>query len=300
MDKIKKVMLCGLGAIGTIYALKLNEVCDFKVIADDSRRLRYEQNPTIFNGKACKFNYAGPEDCADLIIIATKNNGFLRAVESIKPFVNDSTLILSLLNGIESEDILRKEFGDEKVLDSYFVGHTSTRRDRNITFDGVGKIVFGEKENKVLSKRVLLIKELFDRAGISYEIPEDMDYSRWYKFMINVGTNQASAVLTAPYKLFQESKPAMDFAKNLMKEAEMLAKLEGVKNAEKMLPEAVQTIMSMLPETKTSMLQDIEAKRPTEADIFAGTIIKLAEKHSVDVPYNRVVYDIIKAKESAF
>ena len=80
----------------------------------------------------------------------------------------------------------------------------------------------------------------------------------------------------------------------------MLAKLEGVKNAEKMLPEAVQTIMSMLPETKTSMLQDIEAKRPTEADIFAGTIIKLAEKHSVDVPYNRVVYDIIKAKESAF
>ena len=80
----------------------------------------------------------------------------------------------------------------------------------------------------------------------------------------------------------------------------MLAKLEGVKNAEKMLPEAVQTIMSMLPETKTSMLQDIEAKRPTEADIFAGTIIKLAEKYSVDVPYNRVVYDIIKAKESAF
>ena len=300
MDKIKKVMLCGLGAIGTIYALKLNEVCDFKVIADDSRRLKYEQNPTIFNGKVCKFNYAGPGDYADLIIIATKNNGFLRAVESIKPFVNDSTLILSLLNGIESEDILRKEFGDEKVLDSYFVGHTSTRLDRNITFDGVGKIVFGEKENKVLSKRVLLIKELFDRAGISYEIPDDMDYSRWYKFMINVGTNQASAVLTAPYKLFQESKPAMDFAKNLMKEAEMLAKLEGVKNAEKMLPEAVQTIMSMLPETKTSMLQDIEAKRPTEADIFAGTIIKLAEKHSVDVPYNRVVYDIIKAKESAF
>ena len=90
----------------------------------------------------------------------------------------------------------------------------------------------------------------------------------------------------------------MGFAKNLMKEAELIAKLEGVKNSEKMLPEAVSTIMSMLPETKTSMLQDIEAGRKTEVDIFAGTVLKLAEKHSVSTPYNKIVYEIIKAKES--
>ena len=298
MEKIQKVMLCGLGAIGTIYALKLSEVCDFKVIADNERRKKYENNPTVFNGKPCKFNYAETGDKADLIIIATKNNGFSDAVESIKPFVTNSTLILSLLNGIESEEVLREKFGNEKVLDSYFVGHTSTRHERNITFDGVGKIVFGEKENSTLSERVLRIKELFDKAGINYEIPLDMDYSRWYKFMINVGTNQASAVLLAPYEVFQKSEQAMGFAKNLMKEAELIAKLEGVKNSEKMLPEAVSTIMSMLPETKTSMLQDIEAGRKTEVDIFAGTVLKLAKKHSVSTPYNKIVYEIIKAKES--
>lgn len=298
MENIKTVMLCGLGAIGTIYAQKLNVICDFKLIADKERRIKYEKNPRIFNGVPCKFNYAEQGDKADLIIIATKNYGFLEAVDSIKPFVKDSTLILSLLNGIESEEILKKVFGAKKVLDSYFVGHTSTRHDRNITFDGIGKIVFGEKENTTLSERVMRIKELFDKADINYEIPQDMDYSRWYKFMINVGTNQASAVLLAPYKVFQHSKQAMDFAKNLMKEAEILAKLEGVKNTEKMLPEAVSTIMSMLPETKTSMLQDIEAGRKTEVDIFAGTILKLAKKHSVDTPYNKVVYDIIKAKET--
>lgn len=298
MKKIEKVMLCGLGAIGTIYAVKLDKICDFKLIADENRRLKYEKNPTVFNGKVCKFNYAQPNDKADLIIISTKNSGFLDAVESIRPYVYEKTLILSLLNGIESEDVLKKEFGADKVIDSYFVGHTSTRNDRDIVFDGVGKIVFGEKDNTTLSERVSAIKTIFESAHINYEIPADMDYSKWYKFMINVGTNQASAVLLAPYKVFQTSKSSMDFAINLMKEAELIAKLEGVKNTQKMLPEAVSTIMSMLPETKSSMLQDVEAGRRTEVDIFAGTILKLAQKHSVDTPYNKVVYDIIKAKDS--
>lgn len=300
MKKLQKVMLCGLGAIGTIYALKLKECCDFRVIADKERRLRYDKNPTIFNGETCKFEYAETGEKADLIIIATKNSGFLEAVKSIRPYVGGSTLILSLLNGIDSEEVLKKEFGPEKVLDAYFVGHTSTRHGRDITFDGVGKIVFGEKNNTVLSNRVMQIKELFENANINYEIPVDMDYSRWYKFMINVGTNQASAVLLAPYSVFQTSEPAMKFARELMKEAEMLAHLEGVQNTDNMLSEAVETIMSMLPETKSSMLQDVEAGRATEVDIFAGTILRLAEKHSVKTPYNKVVYDIIKAKESMF
>lgn len=294
----KKVMLCGLGAIGTIYAVKLKSCCDFKIIADEKRKQKYSQTPTVFNGKQFTFEFAQKGDSADLIIIATKNSGFIEAVESIAPYVSEKTLILSLLNGIESESILREKFGPNKVLDSYFVGHTSTRTDRDIVYDGVGKIVFGEKDNKVLSDRVLRIKEIFDCANITYEIPEDMEYSRWYKFLVNVGTNQASAVLLAPYKVFQNCSAAMSLAKSLMQEAAEIAGLEGVKNTDKMLSDAIDTIMSMLPETKSSMLQDVESKRQTEVDIFAGTVLRLAKKHSVETPYNRVVFDIIKAKDN--
>lgn len=300
MKKIENVMLCGLGAIGTIYAVKLFEVCNFKLILDEQRKISYEKNPVVFNGQTYKFSTAEKGDTADLIIIATKNNGFSGAVDSISKYINDSTLILSLLNGIESEEVLKEKYSAQNVPYAYFVGHTSTRNNRNVVHDGAGKIVFGEKNNKMLSENILKIKELFDRAQVDYEIPEDMDYSRWYKFMINVGTNQASAVLEAPYKLFQTSAPAMDFAKNLMKEALILANLEGVKHTENMLQEAVDTIMTMLPDAQTSMLQDILAKRKTEVDIFSGTILKLAKKHNIETPYNKIVYEIIKAKESAF
>ena len=68
---------------------------------------------------------------------------------------------------------------------------------------------------------------------------------------------------------------------------------------ENMLQKAVDTIMTMLPDAQTSMLQDILAKRKTEVDIFSGTILKLAKKHNIETPYNKIVYEIIKAKESA-
>lgn len=300
MKKIENVMLCGLGAIGSIYAVKLFKVCNFKLILNQQRKISYKKNPLVFNGQTYKFNTAEKGDTADLIIIATKNNGFLDAVDSISSYVNDSTLILSLLNGIDSEELLKEKFNAENVPYAYFVGHTSTRNNRNVIHDGTGKIVFGEKNNKIPSENILKIKELFDCAQIDYEIPEDMDYSRWYKFMINVGTNQASAVLEAPYKLFQTSVQAMDFAKNLMKEVQVLAELEGVNHTENMLKEAVDTIMTMIPDAQTSMLQDILAKRKTEADIFSGTIMRLAKKHNIETPYNKIVYEIIKAKESAF
>ena len=278
MNGIKNVLICGIGAVGSIYAQKIQKFSpkDLKILVDEERFTRYSKNPMVFNGKDLVLDYVLPENKdfkADLIIIATKYDGLSDAVKNIKNFVKSDTVILSLLNGVTSESIIAKEYGQDKLLLSYFIGHSAMREGRFITHDGAGKIVFGEKNNKMLSENILKIKELFDRAQVDYEIPEDMDYSRWYKFMINVGTNQASAVLEAPYKLFQTSAPAMDFAKNLMKEALILANLEGVKHTENMLQEAVDTIMTMLPDAQTSMLQDILAKRKTEADIFSGTII---------------------------
>ena len=146
-----------------------------------------------------------------------------------------------------------------------------------------------------MNDKVKCVKNFFDKTNINYEIPEDMDYARWWKFLVNVGYNQASAVLRASYGDFQNSQRTNDVAVNLMREAEKIAKAEGVKNTEKMVPDVLKTIEKMLPETKTSMLQDIEAKRQTEVDIFAGYVKRLGEKHGIQTPYNTLFYELIKA-----
>lgn len=300
MNKVKNVIICGLGAIGTIYAARIADAgnINLKILLDKERIEKYKANPTVFNNKEYSFDYITGDYCgfnADLIIIATKNSGLMEAVDAVKNFVNENTVFLSLLNGISSEDVIASVYGFDKVLYSYYIGHTSTRQGRSIVHDGVYKTVFGEKDNQQLSKKVLKVKEFFDSTGIPYEIPVDMDYSRWWKFLVNVGYNQASAVLNASYGVFQNSERANNLAINLMQEAANLAKAMGVKNTHQLIAQVLDVIKTMLPETRTSMLQDIDAKRQTEVGIFAGYIVESAKKYSISVPYNKVVLDIISA-----
>lgn len=301
MKNITNVLLCGLGAIGSIYAVKIsqNKESKLSVLVDEARLIRYKNSSLVFNGQEYSFNYITKDSSfvADLIIIATKNNQLPNVIDSIKNFVGRDTIILSLLNGLKSEDILSDVFGKDKVLYSYYIGHTSTRIGRNVTHDDVYKTVFGENDNSQYSNNVLVVKNFFDKVGVKYEIPVDMEYSKWWKFLVNVGYNQASAVLNASYGDFQKSEATNDIAINLMKEAADVAKAVGVKNTDKLIPEVLKVIATMLPETRTSMLQDVDAERQTEVDVFAGYVSELGKKYGINTPYNDMFFKIIKAMD---
>ena len=296
MKEIKKVILCGLGAIGTIYADKLEkfDAKNLKVLVDESRYERYSKNPVIFNGRALNFEYVLPSEegfKADLIILATKFAGLKDAIKNIKNFVKEDTVILSLLNGVTSEDIIADVYGKDKMLYSYFIGHSSVRCGNSVTHDGVNTIVFGAENN--LSENVVAVKNFFDKVGINYKIPDDIKRSMWLKFMLNVSANQPTAILRMTFGDMFENTHFMKFAENIMREVQSVAKAEGVRNTETMVDEALKHLMTMTPEGKTSMLQDVEAGRKTEVDMFAGTVIELGKKHGISTPYNKILREMI-------
>lgn len=295
MNGIKNVLICGIGAVGSIYAQKIQKFSpkDLKILVDEERFTRYSKNPMVFNGKDLVLDYVLPENKdfkADLIIIATKYDGLSDAVKNIKNFVKSDTIILSLLNGVTSESIIAKEYGQDKLLLSYFIGHSAMREGRFITHDGAGKIVFGSKN--VDKSRELRVKEFFDRVGIDYEIPDDMEHALWLKFMMNVSTNQPSAILRMTFGEMNANEKFLEFSKKLMREVQAVAKAEGVKNTDIMIDEALEAVSEMIPEGKTSMLQDVLAGRKTEVEMFAGAMIEFGKKHNIPVPYNRFMYEL--------
>lgn len=286
MKNINNVLICGLGAIGSIYADKIKNV---KILVDKHRLKKYQDNPRTFNGKVMELDYILPE-CkdfkADLIIIATKYDGLNDAIKNIKNFVTEDTIIISLLNGVTSEKRIAEKYGKEKLVYSYFIGHSAVRTGRNITQDGINTIVFdGNKK----------VKEFFDRVGINYEIPNDIIRSMWLKFMLNVSSNQTSAILRMTFGQMTENSKCMEFIVNVMKEVQAIAKAEGVENTETMIDDALISLGKMTPDGKTSMLQDVLAGRKTEVDMFAGVIIELGKKHNIKTPYNTVLKGLIEA-----
>ena len=298
MRDIKNVLICGIGAVGSIYADKIQNYNPqgLRVLVDEERLKKYTKNPIVFNGRELNFNYILPDDRnfkADLIIIATKYDGLKEVIHNLKNFVYQDTVILSLLNGVTSEKIIADTYGRDKLLYSYFIGHSAVRTGRNVIHDDVNTIVYGS-ENSDDFENLQRVKEYFELAGINYKIPDDIIHSLWLKYMLNVAANQTTAILRLTFGEMLENDKCMEFAINLMKEVQAAAKAEGVRNTDIMIEETIENLHKMIPEGKTSMLQDVEAGRKTEVDMFAGTMIELGAKYGFATPYNKIIKELIE------
>ena len=305
MKEIKKVLICGIGAIGSILAHKISKFDNenLKVLVDKKRLETYMKTPKIFNGEELKLNYITPEKTnfkADLIIIGTKFNALGEVIKNIENFIDKNTIIMSILNGITSEEILAKQYGWKNIPLAFFLGHSETIAPNEYFYDGRGTIVFGGNGNKTNPEIIEVLSSYFSKTNINYQIPEDMKYSYWLKFMLNVSTNQSSAILKFTFGEMTSNPEFMNLFNNIMQEVQTIAKAEGVNNTDKMIDDALTALKNLMPEGKTSMLQDVEAKRQTEVEMLAGTIISLGKKHNIPTPYNAVMYEMIKTIQSHY
>ena len=302
MNKIKNVILCGMGAVGSVYAYKINEYSklnkdiDFKVLVDKERYERYTKTPILYNDNLLDVKYILPdadEFKADLIIIATKMSGLNSVLKELKNFISDNTVIISLINGVTSEEIVAESYGREKVLYSYFIGHSTVRTGNSVTHDDVNTIVFGS-DNPSDELNVVRVRDFFDKVGINYKIPDDIRHSMWAKFMLNVSANPTTALFRMNFGQMLNNEKFMELAKKIMLEVVPIAKAENIKNSENLVQEVIANLKTMSYEGRTSMLQDVEAGRKTENDIFAGAVVKLGKKYNIDTPYCSVIDEFFK------
>lgn len=302
MKKIEKISVVGLGAIGAAYASRLHDMnpeC-VKVIADRKRIQRYEASEFSINGSGYTFQYVSPEEetePADLVIVAVKYDGLQQAIQDMKRHVGPHTIILSLLNGISSEEMIASAYGSDNVLYAICVGIDAVREGLSIHFSNIGRICFGEAMNRSYSPNVQRVKELFEEANIPFEIPENMQHTMWWKFMINVGVNQCSAVLKAPYRVFQEIPKARQWMTDAMQEVVTLSEKAGVHLTQGDMDRFIDILHQLSPEGKTSMLQDIEAGRTTEVEYLAGKVRELGLKYGTPTPINDMLYNMIRILE---
>ncbi|HEX3046658.1 MAG TPA: 2-dehydropantoate 2-reductase [Bacillota bacterium] len=307
MKSIQKVFISGLGAIGSAYAAKFYEMDPgfVTVIAGQERIQRYREHGVTVNGKPYPFHFVDPAvvqnpEPADLIIIAVKQHHLNQSIADIRKFVGAGTIILSLLNGITSEEVIGREYNMDKLLYSFVVGTDAVRENTATQYSKIGKIVFGERMNTTHTPKVTAVRELFERAQVPYQIPENMLRELWWKFMMNVGINQVSAILKAPYGVFQNIGEARELMVMASREVLLLSQKIGINLEDTDIQKYLQVADTLSPEGKTSMLQDVEASRKTEVEIFAGTVIELGRTYGIETPVNQVLFRMIRTIEQTY
>lgn len=303
MNEIKTVGLIGLGAVGALYAERmLSAGADIRVIVDEARLERYQREGVYVNGVRVDYPYATPKDAkpVDLLMIVTKEGGLRDAMETASGFVGPDTLMLSLINGVTSEEIMSRRFGAGNILYSVAQGMDAVKEGNRLVYEHPGLIVLGEREPGAVSARVQMVADYLIAHGVQVNPVGDMVRRQWGKLMLNVGINQACMVFECNYDGVQQPGEARNVMIGAMREAQKMAALEGYPITEDEFDGWVALADSLAPAGKPSMRQDGEAHRKSEVELFAGTMVRLAEKHGVELPVNQWLYKKVKDMEAAY
>ena len=303
--EIKKMGIMGMGAIGGIYGKELMNTFgdDFYAVADGERGERLKKNGIKVNGDTIfpkVLSTTNPETKLDFLILAIKNYQLEESFSEIRNIIHKDTIILPLLNGVTATERIKEAFPENEVLRGLVYITAEKRENGEIYSNNKGTITFGDTENKELSQSVKLIRDIFDKAGINYNIPEDMISAQWRKWIINIGSNQVSAIVRNGYGKFLEIEELNKVLKNAMFEVVEVAKACGVYLPVEDVDGYDERLKVSQPDLKTSTLQDIENKRRTEIEYFAGDLIRMAKKVGVSVPVNETLYYLIKSIEKMY
>lgn len=287
---IKSVAILGAGAVGSYCIYGLSK-CDIQlsVVAKDERNERLKKNGCLINDVIYRPEVLTPKEAhgVDLLIVCLKYNALPDALEDIQQIVDEHTLVMSLMNGVDSEQIIGDQIGMQHMIYS-LIKVASHKEGNGYVFDPKTTIGIVLEENKE-------IDELFRQSDLHYRITSYIQEEMWSKFRLNVTKNLPQAILGAGVGCYSDSIHMKAIQSGLKDELEAIANAKGI-DMSKADPSA--TRGSAVPKTaRYSTLQDLDAKRHTEIDMFSGAIMKMGKELNIPTPYNEFVYHIIKAME---
>ena len=302
---IQTTAIIGMGALGLMYAdtiAKARGRESVSFVMNKERLQKYKDVVFTCNGEEKTFQMRDCEEMepVDLLIVAVKYNGLPDAMKDMRKCVGENTIIMSVMNGITSEKMIAEEFGMEKLIDTVAQGMDAMKFGSQLRFTQMGELHIGVEAGQK-QENVDAVAEFFDDIHMPYVVEEDILFRMWAKFMLNVGINQTCMAYETTYSgALTEGTEANHTLIAAMREVITLSNAENIGLTEKDLWLYIDILKTLDPEGVPSMRQDGIARRYSEVEMFAGTVIKMAEKHGIDTPANRLLYQKVKAIEATY
>lgn len=297
--EIKTVAVLGAGAVGSyvIWGLSRRKDIRLGVIAEGERAERMKKG-CLINGTVYHPEVWTPQDAreTDLLIVALKYGALPAALEGIRMITGENTTVMSLMNGVDSEELISEKIGASHVLHS-LIKIASHKEENGYYFNPettIG-IIFGELTAPYQSERVQAVESLFKDTGLHYRVTEHIREEIWSKFRLNVCNNLPQAILGAGVGCYQDSVHMKQISGGLRWELEAVAAAKGIDISQ--ADSSSSHGSAVPPSARYSTLQDLDAGRHTEIDMFSGALVRMGRELGIPTPYNEYTYHMIKALE---
>ena len=298
--KINTVAILGAGAVGGYFIYGLQEKLgeNLWIVSEGSRKERLVAEGLYINGEKAELNIRTPEEAhgVDLLLVAVKYGALRESLDAIEKIVDEHTMVMSLMNGVDSEEIIAGRIGDRKILYS-FMKISSERKENRIVFNPeiTQGVFFGKVAKEGQEELQSAVIELLQDSKVNYNVCEDIIQTMWYKYALNISKNLPQAIINCGVGAYQTSEYVATVSDRLVDEVIAVAKAKGIDISDK--SRSSRNYAGSLPTARFSTLQDIDAKRHTEVDMFAGTMVKMGKELGIPTPYNEMTWLLIKALE---
>ncbi len=235
---------------------------------------------------------------ADLVLIFVKTYHTEKAVSDARVLQKESTVFLTLQNGLGNEETICKHIDRKKVLLGVTGQGATLLGSGQICHAGWGKTYVGELDHQ-MTDRAVRIAQMFCSAGIETETSPNIHDHVWGKLLVNVGVNALTALTGFKNGQLLDYPETTRLMERLVFEAAEVARKKGVHIEEDPI-EKVRKAIEATRENRSSMGQDFDHRRKTEIDAINGAVVREAQSLGIPVPFNQAVTDLVKAIEKSF
>jgi len=308
-----KILVFGLGALGTVYSCLLknqgHEISglDRDMVADAVRDKGVKVSG-IWGEHEARLDriLTTPEEMAgldfDLLILTVKSYETGSVMEQIARFVCPRAYILLAQNGYGNFEAAAQWIPAERlILGRIIFGAETTGLGESKVTVIADDVVIGSPANLIANQVLEDLSRVFSHAGIPTRFSPEVMKFVWAKIIYNSALNPLGAILEVPYGKLAENPNTRTLMDNIITEIFAVLKAHQQDTPwpdAKAYQEAFYG--QMVPSTAlhhASMLQDIQRGRKTEIEALNGAVVSLGKKYGIAAPVNEVIVSILKAKE---
>jgi len=300
-----RATIVGCGAVGSLFAANLAQLDDVEVWAFD---LDHEHVDAI-NEHELRLSGAGdvvgkvhatsdPAELppSDFGIVATKCMHTAAAIEATAAaFANGA--VCSVQNGVGNEEVLAQHV--ERVIRGTTFPAGRIIGPGQVQWDVKGDTTIGPFEpSPAAMADVERLADACTRAGMPTKAVEDARGPQWRKLIFNAATNPIGALTGLTHGRVVEDAGLRRLVSGLVDEGKAVAAMQGIEldaDPEELIDHAARPDVAY--DHKASMLQDVEARRPTEIDYLNGGIARFGREQGVPTPLNEAILALVKGLE---
>jgi 2-dehydropantoate 2-reductase len=301
-----KIGIMGIGAVGgyitamlcksneNVYVVGKGEILN--TIKDKGITLKSEADgnfvvfPTLVTENA---NEAG---IMDIVFVCVKGYSLKAAARAISPMVDDHTIVIPIINGVNGGSKLYSYLEKGKVTESvmYISSKIETKGVIKHTSQNTKIIISSNKCYPVHRRYLERVYNVLTKANIVCEVRKDAEIAAWNKYVFNCAFNVTDSYYNVKVKGILEDRKKFETFCNVAKECEEVGRTKGINLPKDIYENSITALKNLPQKSISSMHKDVASGNRFELELFCGDLCRMGKDLGVPTPYTQRAYEKLK------